>query len=64
MVKAAERCRTPKRGRESEAHCALAFWSAALLRRFHPSRKLKLVDINLVLLIARQLAQQNSSSLL
>src|SRR6266542_5103609 len=62
MVKAAKHCRTPKRGRESEAHCALASWSAAVLRRFHSRRKLKSVGINLVLLIARQFGQQNSSS--
>jgi hypothetical protein len=64
MLKAAEvaaATRTPKRGRESEAHCALASWSAAVLRRFHSRRKLKSVDINLVLLIARQFGQQNSS---
>ena len=65
MVKAAEvaaATRTPKRGRESQAHCALASWSAALLRRFHPSRKVKSIDINLALLIARRFAQRNSFS--
>jgi hypothetical protein len=62
MVKAAEHRRTPKRGRESQAHCALASWSAALLRRFYPSRKVKSIDINLALLIARRFAQRNSFS--
>jgi hypothetical protein len=32
--KAAERCRTPKRGRPCKRHYALALWSAAVLRRF------------------------------
>jgi hypothetical protein len=35
--KAAENCRTPKRRREFDVQSALAFWSAALLRRFHYS---------------------------
>jgi hypothetical protein len=33
-VKAAQQRRTPKRGREFNAHDALAFWSAPVLRRF------------------------------
>jgi hypothetical protein len=36
--KAAEYRRTPKRRRNTKAHCALAFWSAALLCRFCSQR--------------------------
>ena len=55
-MQAAAHC-PPKRGNEPEAHCALGVWSAALLSRFHSGETLKSVDINLVLLIARQFAQ-------
>src|SRR6266480_3205323 len=34
-IKAAELCRTPKRGRQFDPHCALVSWSPAVLRRFH-----------------------------
>jgi len=57
VMQAVAHCRTPKRGNELEAHCGLGVWSAALLPRFHSGGTLKSVDINLVLLIARQFAQ-------
>jgi len=32
--KTAQQCRTPKRGRLTKSHDVLAFWSAAVPRRF------------------------------